>query len=156
MNAQLISVQLIKPDHDFATLASSIDTAAWDDLNEIDQGDYTATSLSNFVRQPRTFLVTAHVGEEFVGLASGSVMLHPHKTGQWLYVDELDVVVSYRRQGVGTAIMDFLDNYARELGCYELALGADTPNEGANGLYKSRNPDEIEPANWYCYQLKKD
>ncbi len=156
MSSQSIRVHLVTKDHDFETLASSIDTATWDDLNEINVGDYTASSLQNFVEQPRTFLVIAEIDNEFVGLASGSVMLHPHKTGQWLYVDELDIAVNFRRQSVGTAIMDFLDSYARELGCYELALGADTPNEGANGLYKSRKPDEIEPANWYCYQLNKD
>lgn len=149
-----VQIEFTGDNYDFAKLAQQIDAASWDEDNEIEAGQYTAESLKAFVTAPRTFLTVAFIGGEFAGMASGSMMLHPHKTGNWLYVDELDVTTDRRRQGTGKALMEFLETYAKQLGCYELALGADTPNVAANKLYESRKPSEIEPANWYCYKLK--
>lgn len=140
---------------DFAALAAAIDAAEWDAVNEIEKGTYTADSLRQFVTAPRTFLVVAMQGEKLAGLASATIQLHPHTESQWLYVDELDVAVPFRRKGVGSAIMKHLRDIATEQGCHELALGADAVNTPANALYARLRPDKVESVKWYSYDIQK-
>lgn len=83
---------------------------------------------------PNSVYIVAHEGEELVGAIHGYAMLHPAGV-KYFYVDELDTVVKFRRQGVGRALMEAAMDVATELGCIELWLG--TEHEGrdaANAL----------------------
>ncbi len=149
----VIEVRVVGSTDDLAALVGDIASVTWDDANEITPSDYTEQSLRNFVEAPRTVLMAAYVDGSFAGMLNATIQLHPHTTGQWLYVDELDTAVEYRRQGVAGALMDAAEVYAQQQDCYEVSLGADADNAPANAFYKQRKPSETEEVVWYGYEL---
>ncbi|WP_237389746.1 GNAT family N-acetyltransferase [Bacillus sp. USDA818B3_A] len=55
----------------------------------------------------------------------------PHRTGPF-------VKEEYRNRGIGGIIVDFLIDYAKQLGYEEITLGVDTDNLNARHLYKKK------------------
>lgn len=53
-----------------------------------------------------------------------------------LYIDDLCVDESARGQGVGKVIFDYIKNFAKEQGCYNLTLNVWACNEGALKFYQ--------------------
>ncbi len=53
-----------------------------------------------------------------------------------LYVDDLCVDSAARGAGIGRALMDFVTEHARTLGCYNITLNVWAQNEGAVGFYE--------------------
>ncbi len=149
-----IEVRQILPGDDLEQLAVQINNAQWDAANEIDEGSYSAASIKTFVSFERSVFVAAFVGGELAGIASGTLQTHPHSAGTWLYIDEVDVAVNFRRQGVAQSMMAFLTEYAKAHGCYELALGTEINNEGAQKLYHSLKPSYTEDCVWFGYELQ--
>lgn len=60
-----------------------------------------------------------------------------HVPVKTLYIDDLCVDERARRKGVGTALMDFAKEYAKNAGCYDLTLNAWACNPGAVSFYES-------------------
>jgi ribosomal protein S18 acetylase RimI-like enzyme len=138
-----LKVLRVQSSEDFARLAEEIKAADWNEEN--DMGDYTSQSLQAFVANDRRVLVTARRGTRLAGIASATIQLKPYEHELWLYVDEVDVPVTYRNQGIGKAMMTLLLSIAKEQDCTELWLGTERDNEAALNLYKSLEPDETEP-----------
>lgn len=63
----------------------------------------------------------------------GSPLLTDIKT---LYIDDLCVDECERGNGVGTALYEYVREYAREIGCYNLTLNVWSLNESAMRFYK--------------------
>ena len=61
-------------------------------------------------------------------------MTHPDK-GTEMFLYELGVDESARRQGVGRALVQALAALAREQGCYDMWVLADADNEAAQATY---------------------
>lgn len=62
-------------------------------------------------------------------------ILTPIKT---LYIDDLCVDEGVRGAHIGTQLYDYVTNYAREQGCYNLTLNVWSCNEHAIKFYESR------------------
>lgn len=131
------------PDSDLQYWSAQIHAAEWDDANEIDE-PYTAASLRRYLQQATSVFVVAHEDGTLLGIASASLLLKPWGDCRWLYVDEVDVVVPRRREGVGTAIMQALLAIARDAGCDELWLGTEADNAPAAALYRRIGGEEAE------------
>lgn len=54
-----------------------------------------------------------------------------------LYIDDLCVDEGCRGQGVGRTIYEYVKNYAKEIGCYNLTLNVWSCNPPAEKFYKS-------------------
>ena len=63
--------------------------------------------------------------------------------GRRIYVSRLVVKKSCRGQGIGTILVDFIIEKARELGYSELSIGVDKDNAVALHLYQKKGFDEI-------------
>ena len=63
----------------------------------------------------------------------GGQLMTEHDT---LYVDDICVDESARGMGVGRAIYDYIVDYARSLGCYNVTLNVWTCNPGAKAFYE--------------------
>ena len=63
--------------------------------------------------------------------------------GRRIYVSRLVVKKGYRGQGIGTILVDFIIEKARELGYTELSIGVDKDNEVALHLYTKKGFDEV-------------
>jgi ribosomal protein S18 acetylase RimI-like enzyme len=150
-----MQVKIFSAQDDLASLANAINTAQWDDANEMT--DYSAEDLAHYLQQQDTVFVACYDAPDsssgLLGIASARIQIKPYDKERWLYVDEVDVCVNQRRRGAGKAIMQALLAIARDNGCQELWLGTEIDNLPANALYKSLGADEIEEFVGYSYRL---
>ena len=145
-------VSLVSPYDDLEALVSQINAAKWDELNAIE--GYVAEALNQYLEKQGTRFVICRVEGLFAGMASARIEHKPYDMSSWLYIDEVDVAVNFRRKGVGTAIMRALLELAREEGCKEVWLGTELENQGATRFYPTLNPNEIEQFFGYTFFMK--
>ena len=152
----MIIVKLVTNDDDLSSLVDEINSASWDDANEL--SEYDSAALSEYLGQQDTIFVACHEivegGRTLLGIASSRLEIKPYGRERWLYVDEVDVCADQRQKGVGTAIMRKLFEIAEEAECEEVWLGAEGNNQAANALYCSLHPDEIAQVVGYTYEIK--
>ncbi|MFC4323085.1 GNAT family N-acetyltransferase [Litchfieldia salsa] len=79
--------------------------------------------------------------EEFIG--EGSLVFNnndPEYTipNKRIYLSRMIVKEGYRNRGIGGIILDYLIEYAEQLGYEEIALGVDTDNINARHLYEKK------------------
>lgn len=152
-----IQVRRISRSDDLDLLIQCINTAQWDAGNDIDS--YSVGDLRTYLADAGNLFVAAYVGDDPVelgGIASARVALKPYGGFRWLYIDEVDTCVNFRRQGVGKALMTCLLEAAREYDCQEAWLGTEHANQAANALYRSQQPALVESVIGYTYELKSD
>jgi ribosomal protein S18 acetylase RimI-like enzyme len=143
--------RLTATDSDLAQISAELNAADW----EASIKDFSAESLREFLTSDQRFYLLAYQGSEIAGAIHGYVLLHP--TGvKYLYIDEVDTMVPYRRQGVATAMMQEVFSIAREYGCDEAWLGTEHDNIAAKALYVSLKPTEIENGPIYSWKIAKD
>ena len=100
-------------------------------FDEAPEGEATR----RFLAEPTHHLLVAY-GEGAVplGFVSGVEITHPDK-GTEMFLYELGVDESARRQGVGRALVQALAALAREHGCYDMWVLADADNQAARATY---------------------
>nr|WP_272480065.1 GNAT family N-acetyltransferase [Aquibacillus koreensis] len=86
-----------------------------------------------------TFIYTEN--EEFIG--EGSLVFKkddPDYTipKKRIYLSRMIVKKEFQNRGIGGTILDYLMDYARQLGFEEMALGVDTDNLSARHLYEKK------------------
>jgi ribosomal protein S18 acetylase RimI-like enzyme len=93
-------------------------------------------TAQRFLHEHGHHLLVAYEGEYPAGFASGVEMTHPDK-GTEMFLYELAVEESFRRQGLGRALVEHLRNLAQERGCYGMWVLTDGENTGALATYES-------------------
>jgi len=125
--------------------AKHLDHVAEDVFDEdIDPGRLTA-----YLAEPSHLMVVAVADGEVVGQARGVVHRHPDQRTE-LYIDNLGVTPSRRREGIATQLLDELVIWGRSLGCEEAWVGTEVDNEAARALYAARG-SEAETFVLYFY-----
>ena len=86
------------------------------------------------------------INGEFIG--EGALVLDtgdPDYTipGQRVYVSRMIVKKEYRGRGIGSEILEFLINKAKEMGFFEMTIGVDKDNENALHLYRKYGFTEV-------------
>jgi ribosomal protein S18 acetylase RimI-like enzyme len=86
------------------------------------------------------------INGEFIG--EGALVLDtgdPDYTisGQRVYVSRMIVKKEYRGRGIGSEILKFLINKAKEMGFVEMTIGVDKDNENALHLYRKHGFTEV-------------
>jgi aminoglycoside 6'-N-acetyltransferase I len=105
-----------------------------------------------FLNDPRHHLAVARDGETIVGMASGVHYVHPDKPPE-LWINEVGVAATHRKQGVGQQLVTTLLNHARTLGCVEAWVLTDRSNAAAMKLYQSAGGGE-RPEETVMYMFK--
>ena len=95
-----------------------------------------------FLNDPLHELVLAYDGDLAVGMASGTVLLHPDKQPS-MFVNEVGVRDGWLKRGIGKAVTERMFAIARARGCIGIWLGTETDNEAALALYRSLGGDEV-------------
>ncbi len=95
-----------------------------------------------FLNDPGHELVLAYAGDLAVGMASGTILLHPDKPPA-LFVNEVGVRDDWRRRGIGTAVAEKLFAIARQRGCEGIWLGTEPDNDAALALYRKLKGQEM-------------
>ena len=96
-----------------------------------------------FLDDPLHELVLAFDGDLAVGLASGTVLLHPDKPPA-MFINEVGVRDSHLRRGIGTSVTQKLIDIARARGCKGVWLGTESDNTAALALYRKLGGDEVQ------------
>ena len=92
-----------------------------------------------FLADPAHLIVLALAAGQPVGFASGVVQRHPDKEAA-LFVNEVGVIESHRRRGIGRAVTERL---IEEAGCAEAWLATEPDNEPALALYRSMGGEAL-------------
>lgn len=146
----MITLRLLQPDDaDLDQVADQLNSAD----SEVTYKNFSGQSLRQFLTNPDNFYLTAFDGKKLAGAIHGYRLLHP--TGvRYLYVDEVDTVKEFRRQGVASAMMKEVFGLAKTMGAAEVWLGTEHDNEPAKALYESLKPDEVESGPIYTWKVK--
>lgn len=147
----MIRIQKITPKENLNKITQAIKTAKWSKASEIDPNDYCEEDLKDFLSKESAIFCVAYLNDAFAGMASAH-LLQKASGDLWLYIDEIDVCSDKQKKGVGTALMKFLFNKAKENECDETWLGTEIDNLPANALYKSLKPSEVENFVGYTYE----
>ena len=127
--------------------AGLLDRVAEDVFDErIDLG-----RLAAYLADPSHLMVLAVSNGEVIGQARGVVHRHPDEPTE-LYIDNLGVTPTRKREGVATRLLDDLVAWARSLGCEQAWVGTEVDNEAARALYQGRGSD-AETFVMYFYEF---
>ena len=145
-----ISIRRLKEsDADLAQISDQLNAAD----SEVTHKSFSVQSLQHFLADPDNFYMIAVIGENLAGMVHGYVMLHPAGVTN-LYIDEVDTVKDFRRQGVARTMMKEVFQLAKEKNAAEIWLGTEDYNEPAKALYESLQPDEVESGPIYTWKVK--
>ena len=92
--------------------------------------------LAAFLVDPGHEMVVALAGSKVIGMASGTVLLHPDKPPAF-FVAEVGVDEDMRKLGIGSALVERLLNVARARGCQGIWLATEADNIAARALYRT-------------------
>ncbi|HWA30588.1 MAG TPA: GNAT family N-acetyltransferase [Rhizomicrobium sp.] len=95
-----------------------------------------------FLSDPRHHIAVALDGGAAVGFASAVQYIHPDKPAE-LWINEVGVAPSHRRQGLAKTILEVLLDHGRTLGCSAAWVLTDTDNTAARALYGSAGGEEL-------------
>ena len=99
--------------------------------------------LGAFVADSGHEMVFATTGSRVIGMASGTVLLHPDKHPAF-FINEVGVDENMRNSGIGTKLTEMLMKIAREKGYQGIWLATETDNVEARALYQKLNARETD------------
>lgn len=97
--------------------------------------------------ESRSALWVAYEGDSAVGFAFGNVCCGLESGGDYLWLNELYVGQRYRKQGVGSFLLETAQKWAKKAGCTYFALVTHPRNERAQKLYEDEG-FELESLVW--------
>jgi ribosomal-protein-alanine N-acetyltransferase len=122
-------------------------------LYEIDQAcfapgiSYSKRELEGFIRHRESMTWVAEEGKETVGF----LIANRHPTMLLGRVITLDVVEAWRRRGVGNALMDAVEGWARRRGFISLSLETAENNLTAQAFYERRGYVKYDKLDHYYH-----
>ena len=96
-----------------------------------------------FLDDPLHECVLAFSDDLAVGMATGTVLLHPDKPPA-MFINEVGVRDEFQRRGIGRRVTEKLMDIARARGCEGIWLGTEKDNTAALALYRSMDGDEVD------------
>lgn len=90
-----------------------------------------------FLADPRHHLAVAIEDNLVVGFVSAVHYVHPDKPRPELWINEVSVAETHRRQGLGKCLLLAMFEVAREFGCIDAWVLSDRENTAAMNLYSA-------------------
>ncbi|WP_164114305.1 GNAT family N-acetyltransferase [Sphingorhabdus sp. Alg239-R122] len=104
--------------------------------------------LSRFLADKGHMMIVAVQNGLTVGKCTAIVHHRPDKPDE-LYIDEVDVTPTLRKQGIGKMLIARMLELADEYGCEECWLGTEKDNIPAKALYESHGAQSEEIVLYY-------
>jgi ribosomal protein S18 acetylase RimI-like enzyme len=98
-------------------------------------GPARSDATDRFLAEAGHHLLLAYENERPVGFVSGVEVTHPDK-GTEMFLYELAVEETFRRRGIGRALVEQLATVARAAGCYGMWVLTDLDNQAARATYE--------------------
>lgn len=139
-----------------ALLALIVALADFEHLPPPDQAAQARLVEDGFGPQPRyeAFLAFTQGTAGPVGYAFTFATYSTFLARPTLYLEDLFVLPDHRRQGVGSALLDFLTGLARERGCGRMEWTCLKWNTNAQAVYEKRGAVSMDE--WLMYRLTGD
>ena len=110
------------------------------DLFKANCRKYTDSELDEIITDDMSPIFVAEIDQNVFGYCfciikeiKSNNILADHKT---LYIDDLCIDENSRGQKIGTYLYDFVKNYAKDMGCYNITLNVWECNPGAKRFYE--------------------
>jgi GNAT superfamily N-acetyltransferase len=115
------------------------------ELGYPDEAERVAGRVARFAADPSSRLLVTEDGGELVGFASASVMPLAHEDESWCRLSALVVAERLRREGVGRALVEAVEAFARSHGCglVEVTSGERPHREAAHRFYEALGYEEV-------------
>ena len=111
--------------------------------------------LAPFLASSTHHLVVAiNESQVIVGFVTFVDLFHPDKATQ-VFVNELNVHEDYHRQGIGSALMNHVFDYAKDH-AYYVWVATEMENEAADKFYQQLKPHSRQDSYFYDWKIKKD
>ena len=93
-----------------------------------------------WLRDDSVFIHLAEMDDEPVGFVSAHLWTPPpiYRSVRGAYIDELFVLASRRGQGIGSALVDAVRDWAQEAGAEEIRLGVLAANERGQAFWQKQ------------------
>lgn len=121
---------------------------------DVFDGAVSSVLASEFLRDPRHHITVAIDDGIVIGFASAVHYVHPDKPPE-LWINEVGVAESHRRQGVARQLLRLLFDLARSLGCLHAWVLTDRGNSSAIKLYSSL-PGAASPKESLMFEFDLD
>lgn len=131
------------------------DAAVLDNVaDEVFDHDLDPEMTRRFLQSATHHIAVAIDDGRVVGMATANEYLHPDKPAQ-IWINEVGVAASHRRQGVGKLLLRQILDYAGDNGFGEIWLGTEVDNAAARALYRSMGGRE-ESFVMYSWEIDRD
>lgn len=116
---------------------------------------YNEEQLKEILENEETPIFVATNDEDEV-MAYAFCIIQQHKNNniltdiKTLYIDDLCVDEKYRRKHLGTALLNYVFDYAKQIGCYNVTLNVWNLNQDALNFYKHNG---MEPLKIYMEKI---
>lgn len=121
---------------------------------EVFDDPIVAAAARAFMDDPRHHIAVALDGGVVVGFVSAVHYVHPDKPNPELWINEVGVGESHRRQGLAKALMQAVFEAGRAAGCREAWVLTEADNGPAVALYESLKPARpAEPSVMFTFDL---
>lgn len=100
---------------------------------------YTADEVASLISDKEKPIFVYDADEEILGYAFCIIKQNGGKSTRnikTLYIDDLCVRENARGRHIGTALLDFLTEYAKKIGCYSITLNVWACNKSAMAFYE--------------------
>lgn len=113
------------------------DEGLWNNTDSASDEEFQQTFEAGLATPERArFLMFFEDGAP-VGFANLMIIFSVWSHGLALIIDDLYLLPEHRGKGYGAKAMEFIENYARELGCKRLQFQSELTNPGAMEFYKA-------------------
>jgi ribosomal protein S18 acetylase RimI-like enzyme len=127
----------------------NIDPDVFDDALDLQRAE-------EFLADPRHHLAVAIDDRLVVGFVSAVHYVHPDKPHPEMWINEVSVAETHRRQGLGKRLMNAVLDVGRELGCAEAWVLTDRENTAAMNLYSAvGNPETPSDCVMFSFRLEE-
>jgi ribosomal protein S18 acetylase RimI-like enzyme len=127
----------------------NIDPDVFDDALDLQRAE-------EFLADPRHHLAVAIDDRLVVGFVSAVHYVHPDKPHPEMWINEVSVAETHRRQGLGKRLMNAVFDVGRELGCAEAWVLTDRENTAAMNLYSAvGNPETPSDCVMFSFRLEE-
>lgn len=112
-----------------------VDLSLMLDFVDDENTKYAISDLKKYIEKEDNYGFIAKDNDKVIGFAYGYVLLKPDGRKAF-YFDSIDVMKDCQKNGVGTVMMKFVADYARQIGCYEMFLVTNKSNVSACRCYE--------------------
>lgn len=135
--------------HNDVHLLKNVDPDVFDDAIDLKRAE-------EFIADPRHHLAVAIDDDLVVGFVSAVHYVHPDKPRPEMWINEVSVAETHRRQGLGKRLMNAVFDVARELGCAQAWVLTDRENTAAMNLYSAvGNPETPSDCVMFAFNLEQ-